>query len=72
VLGDDRHALAEALARLAAAFGSWQVASGEINRFQRIDGAVVQRYDDGNLRPVYFHSEDLAGKVRAAKVVRAN
>ena len=139
-------ALDEALARLKADFGTWQVPWGEINRFQRNDGAIAQRFDDakpstpvrfvssywgslpafagqrgpgtkriygtrgnsfvavvefgprvraravtagglnsdpasphfadqteryvgGNLRPVYFYPEDLAGKVRSSKVV---
>ncbi len=142
-------ALDEAMARLKADFGSWQVPWGEINRFQRNDGAIAQRFDDakpstpvrfassywgslpafagqrgpgtkriygtrgnsfvavvefgsrvraravtagglnsdpasphfadqteryvgGNLRPVYFYPEDLAGKVRSSKVVRGN
>ena len=142
-------ALDEALARLKADFGSWRVPWGEINRYQRNDGAVVQRYDDakpstaipfasanwgalasfraerqpgtkryygfhgnsfvavvefgqrvkaravmvggqsgdpasahfndqigryaaGNLRPVYFYPEDLAGKVRSSKTVRGD
>ncbi len=142
-----REALDDALARLKADFGTWQVPWGEINRFQRNDGAIIQRFDDskpstpvpfasawwgslpafaaqrwpgtkryygtrgnsfvavvefgprvraravtagglngdpasphfndqaqryadGNLRPVYFYPEDLAGKVRSRKVVR--
>jgi acyl-homoserine-lactone acylase len=39
-------ALDEAMARLTADFGSWQVPWGEINRFQRNDGAIIQRFDD--------------------------
>lgn len=39
-------ALDEALARLKADFGSWRVPWGEINRFQRNDGAIVQTFDD--------------------------
>ncbi len=31
----------------------------------------AQRYADGNLRPVYFYPEDLAGKVQSRKVVRS-
>jgi acyl-homoserine-lactone acylase len=50
-------ALDEALARLTADFGSWQVPWGEINRFQRNDGAVVQRYDDAKpSTPIPFAS----------------
>ncbi|MFM5884683.1 MAG: penicillin acylase family protein, partial [Novosphingobium sp.] len=139
-------ALDQAMARLTADFGSWQVPWGEINRFQRNDGAIqqtfddarpstpvpfasanwgslasfgasrypgtkrfygsygnsfvaavefgprvkaravtaggesgdpasphfadqVQRYADGNLRPVYFYPDELAGHVKASKVV---
>jgi acyl-homoserine-lactone acylase len=142
-------ALDAAIARLKADFGSWRVPWGEINRFQRLDGAVVRTFDDakpsipvpfvsanwgslasfgaqrypgtrryygdygnsfvavvefgprvraraitagglssdpasphfndqakhyaqGNLRPVYFYPEDLAGKVRSRKVVRGS
>ena len=39
-------ALDEALARLKADFGTWQVPWGEINRFQRTDGEITQRFDD--------------------------
>lgn len=140
-------ALDAAMTRLTADFGSWRVPWGEINRFQRNDGAIqqtfddakpsvpvpfvssswgslaafgaqrgpgtrryygtkgnsfvavvefgpkvraravtsggqssdpssphfndqAQRYADGNLRPVYFYPEDLAGKVRSTKVVQ--
>jgi acyl-homoserine-lactone acylase len=142
-------ALDQAMARLTADFGSWQVPWGQINRFQRNDGAIrqtfddagpstpvpfvsaswgslasfgnsrhagvkrlygthgnsfvaavefgprvkaravtaggesgdpasphfsdqVQRYADGNLRPVYFHPDELAGHVKATKVVKAD
>ncbi|MCC6926520.1 penicillin acylase family protein [Novosphingobium sp.] len=140
-------ALDEAMARLTQDFGSWQVPWGEINRYQRNDGAIRQTFDDakpstpvpfasgnwgslasfgsqrypgtkryygtygnsfvavvefgprvkaravtaggesgnpasphfadqvdryatGNLRPVYFWPEDLAGHVKAVKVVK--
>lgn len=39
-------ALSEAVDRLQADFGSWGVAWGEINRFQRINGDIVQPFDD--------------------------
>jgi acyl-homoserine-lactone acylase len=142
-------ALDHAMARLTAEFGSWQVPWGEINRFQRNDGAIrqtfddakpstpvpfasanwgslasfgasrypgtkrfygsygnsfvaavefgprvkaravtaggesgdpasphftdqVQRYADGNLRPVYFYPDELAGHVKASKTVKGN
>ena len=35
-----------AITRLKAGFGSWQVSWGEINRFQRLDGAIVRTFDD--------------------------
>ncbi len=39
-------ALGEAVDRLTRDFGTWKTAWGEINRFQRIDDAIVQRFDD--------------------------
>ena len=39
-------ALVEASDRLQRDFGSWGVPWGEINRFQRINGAIVQPFDD--------------------------
>ncbi|MFD2762904.1 penicillin acylase family protein [Micromonospora eburnea] len=39
-------ALEAAAERLTQDFGSWQVPWGEINRFQRNDGAIVQTFDD--------------------------
>jgi acyl-homoserine-lactone acylase len=50
-------ALARASAKLEADFGSWQTPWGEINRFQRISGAVDQQYDDSKPSyPVAFTS----------------
>ncbi len=40
------HALVEASDRLQRDFGSWGVPWGEVNRFQRNDGAIVQAFDD--------------------------
>jgi len=40
-------ALVAASDRLEHDFGSWGVPWGEINRFQRNDGAIVQSFDDG-------------------------
>ncbi len=40
------NALVEASDRLQEDFGSWGVAWGEINRFQRINGDIVQKFDD--------------------------
>jgi acyl-homoserine-lactone acylase len=39
-------ALVEASDRLEQDFGSWGIPWGQINRFQRIDGAIVQPFDD--------------------------
>jgi acyl-homoserine-lactone acylase len=40
-------ALDDAVAQLQRDFGRWQVPWGEINRFQRITGAIRATYDDG-------------------------
>jgi acyl-homoserine-lactone acylase len=46
-----------AVDRLTEDFGSWQVPWGEINRFQRNDGAIVQTFDDAKPSiPVPFTS----------------
>ncbi|PZP18632.1 MAG: acylase, partial [Sphingomonas hengshuiensis] len=42
-------ALTRAVDRLEADFGRWQVPWGEINRFQRNDAAIVQKFDDTRL-----------------------
>ncbi len=39
-------ALAEAVEKLHADFGSWQTPWGEINRFQRVEGAVSEPFND--------------------------
>jgi acyl-homoserine-lactone acylase len=39
-------ALSAAADRLTQDFGSWRVKWGEINRFQRNDSAIVQKFDD--------------------------
>lgn len=50
-------ALAAAVDRLTQDFGSWKVGWGEINRFQRNDGAIVQKFDDARPSiPVPFTS----------------
>lgn len=50
-------ALAEASDRLTADFGSWKTPWGEINRFQRNDGSIVQTFDDAKPSiPVPFTS----------------
>jgi acyl-homoserine-lactone acylase len=50
-------ALAAASDKLAADFGSWQTPWGEINRFQRLTGDIVQPFNDaGPSIPVGFPS----------------
>jgi acyl-homoserine-lactone acylase len=39
-------ALAAAVARLTREFGTWEVAWGEVNRFQRITDDIIQPFDD--------------------------
>ncbi|SDG62604.1 penicillin acylase family protein [Dyella sp. 333MFSha] len=50
-------ALSEAVDRLQKDFGSWGVPWGEVNRYQRVDGAIKQEFDDGKPSiPVPFTS----------------
>lgn len=50
-------ALAEASDRLTADFGNWKTPWGEINRFQRLNGDIVQQFrDDGPSIAVPFAS----------------
>ena len=44
--GDRLAALARAVERLERDWGGWRVPWGEVNRFQRNDGAIVQTFDD--------------------------
>jgi acyl-homoserine-lactone acylase len=54
---DQLQALADAVDRLTREFGRWRVPWGEINRFQRNDGDIVQRFDDSKPSiPVGFPS----------------
>ncbi|WP_168073471.1 penicillin acylase family protein [Caulobacter sp. SSI4214] len=54
---DKLAALAEASDRLTADFGSWKTPWGQINRFQRNDGSIVQTFDDNKPSiPVPFTS----------------
>jgi acyl-homoserine-lactone acylase len=49
--------LAAASDKLAADFGTWKTPWGQINRFQRNDGNIVQQFDDGKASiPVGFSS----------------
>ncbi len=50
-------ALAETADRLTQDFGSWKVPWGQINRFQRLDDAIIPHFDDaGPSIPVPFAS----------------
>jgi len=50
-------ALENAMTTLSDGFGNWQVPWGEINRYQRNDGAIVQQFDDSKPSlPVAFAS----------------
>jgi len=50
-------ALDEAMARLKADFGDWRVPWGQINRYQRNDGAIEQVFDDSKpSTPIPFAS----------------
>lgn len=54
---DKLAALDAAIARLTADFGSWRVPWGEINRFQRLDGAITRTFEDAKpSTPVPFVS----------------
>ena len=54
---DRLDALLRASNKLAADFGDWRTPWGEINRFQRLSGAVDQQYDDSKPSiPVPFTS----------------
>jgi len=44
--GQKLDALRAAVAELEADWGSWQVPWGEVNRYQRINGDIVQPFDD--------------------------
>ena len=44
--GQKLDALTDTVSRLRRDFGRWQVPWGEINRFQRISGAIDHRFDD--------------------------
>jgi acyl-homoserine-lactone acylase len=49
--------LAAAMDKLTADFGTWQTPWGDINRFQRNDGSIVQTFDDNKpSTPVHFAS----------------
>ncbi len=55
--GDQLQALANASDKLTADFGTWKTPWGEINRFQRLTGNIVQPFNDaGPSIPVGFTS----------------
>ncbi len=50
-------ALAEAVATLNLDFGTWETPWGDVNRYQRINGDIVQAFsDDEPSEPVFFAS----------------
>ncbi len=52
-------ALAKTVARLERDFGSWRTPWGEVNRFQRLTGDIVQPFDDAKPSlPIGFASAD--------------
>ena len=52
-------ALSEVCDRLTRDFGTWHTAWGEINRFQRLNGDIVQKFDDAKpSTPVPFTSSE--------------
>ncbi|TMJ19270.1 MAG: penicillin acylase family protein [Alphaproteobacteria bacterium] len=54
---DKLDALVRAVERMEREWGSWRVAWGEVNRFQRNDSAIVQTFDDSRPSiPVPFSS----------------
>jgi len=54
---DKLAALDRAVSRMEREWGGWRVAWGEVNRFQRNDAAIVQRFDDNRPSiPVPFSS----------------
>jgi acyl-homoserine-lactone acylase len=57
--GQKLQALATASDRLVQDFGSWKTPWGEINRFQRVNGDIVQKFDDAKpSTPVPFTSAE--------------
>jgi acyl-homoserine-lactone acylase len=68
---DRLQALVRASDKLAADFGTWQTPWGEINRFQRISGAVDQQYDDSKPSyPVAFTSANWGSLASFGMVAR--
>ena len=66
-------ALARASAKLTTDFGSWKTAWGEINRFQRLTGDIVQPFDDNKPSiPVAFPSSTWGSLAAFGMTTRAN
>ena len=66
-------ALATASDKLTADFGKWQTPWGEINRYQRLNGDIVQRFDDAKPSTsggVHVFQVGLAGFVLGKAVYR--
>ncbi|PCJ27081.1 MAG: acylase [SAR86 cluster bacterium] len=56
-IGQKLSSLREAAEELEADFGNWKVPWGEINRYQRLNGDIVQKFDDNAASiPVAFAS----------------
>ena len=65
-------ALSEAVERLKGDFGRWRVPWGEINRFQRVSGAIAQPFsDDAPSIPVPFANGNY-GSLAAFRAVPKN
>jgi len=66
-------ALARAASKLTADFGSWKTPWGEINRFQRLTGDIVQPFDDRKPSiPVAFPSSTWGSLAAFGMTTRAN
>ncbi|MBA5687571.1 penicillin acylase family protein [Rugamonas apoptosis] len=66
-------ALAHASDKLAADFGRWQTPWGEINRFQRLTGDIVQPFDDSKPSlPVGFASANWGALASFGMTSKAN
>lgn len=60
--------LAAALDKLQTDFGTWRTPWGEINRFQRNDGAIVQKFDDAKPSTPVMFAPGLWGSLAAYEV----
>jgi len=66
-------ALTRATAKLTRDFGTWKTPWGEINRFQRLTGDIVQPFDDGKPSlPVAFTSSTWGSLAAFGMTTKAN